>query len=82
MKKRSQEIVNGWFKKSTAGLYADVSAQTITKWIASGLEHSILPSGLVLIHKDSLDVFIQGFAVTGNEVSQIADGIVKELMGR
>jgi hypothetical protein len=73
--------VDGWAKIKPASHYAGVSERTFRTWLKSGLPHSRLPSGTILIRYGEIDKFLEGFLVNVNETDWIVDGILKEMKG-
>jgi helix-turn-helix protein len=70
----------GWFKVKNAAKYADYSERTVRDWLRSGLRHSKLKSGAILIKVEWIDEWLEGHEVVENEVDQITDEIVKEMI--
>ena len=70
----------GWLKVKNAAKYADVSERTLRTWLKSGLRHSRLPSGTILIKIEWLDEFLEENEVeNNNSVEKIAEQVIKNL---
>lgn len=76
---KADRITATWLKIKGAGEYSNMSARTVRGWTKNGLRHVVLPSGVVLIKVEWLDEFLEGFAVDGNEVDAVVDGVLKDL---
>lgn len=61
----------GWAKIKQCAEYAGVSERTLRDWLKEGLEHSRLPSGMLLIRFSNIDSFLKQFSVTGDRDRQI-----------
>jgi hypothetical protein len=70
-----------WLKVVDAAKFSDVKSRTVRGWLKSGLRHSRLPSGLILIKTSDLDSFLEGHRVGDNEVQATVDQIVADLRG-
>jgi hypothetical protein len=68
-----------WLKKHQAGLYSSVSERTVHEWLKSGLRHSRLPSGTILIKRSWLDDFLLKFEATGNQVDDVVNDVCRGL---
>jgi len=68
-----------WVKVKSAASYAGVSPRTVRKWLKSGLRHSQLPSGTVLIQYSAVDEFLNHFEVQENEVDRAVEEIQRDL---
>jgi len=74
--------MRGWAKIKESARYAGVSVRTFRKWIKRGLKHSKLPSGLILVHKNSIDDYICGFEVDENQTAKMVDEVVADFLGK
>jgi hypothetical protein len=70
----------GWLKVKNAAKRADNSERTVRGWLKSGLRHSKLKSGAILIKVEWLDEWIESHEVVENEVEKITDEIMKEMI--
>lgn len=61
--------------------YSGRCEKTLRGWLSSGLRHSRLPSGRILIKYSHIDEFLEKYAVTESEVDRQVDQILRE-MGR
>lgn len=71
--------MNRWGKIKAAATYAGVSERTFRKWLKTGLEHSRLPSGTILIRYSNIDKFLEGYSTSANEVDDFVDSIMAEV---
>jgi len=72
--------MDGWGKVKQSAQYAGVSPRTFRDWLREGLAHSRLPSGTILVHREAIDSFIQGYAVQDNEIDRAVNEISKQML--
>ena len=70
--------MQGWLKIRPSASYCNMSERTLRGWLKEGLKHSRI-KGTVLIKVSDLDQYLKGFAVDGNQVDQLVDGMVRGL---
>jgi hypothetical protein len=70
----------GYLRVRQGAEYAGVSERTFRKWLPSGLRHSVLPSGTILVSYAAIDEWISRFEVTENRVDAIVEQVVNELI--
>jgi predicted site-specific integrase-resolvase len=68
--------MQGWGKIKAAAEYAGIKERTMRNWLKSGLRHSRIPKGTILIKYEWIDEYLEAFAERENRVDQI----VKETM--
>ena len=76
-------MLHGWLKPKNAAKFAGVSERTLRAWLKTGLRHSRLPSGSILIKREWVDEFLQRFEAVQNRpgiVDKIVDEVTSELM--
>jgi len=71
--------MTGWAKVKKAAHYAGISERTFRDWLHSGLKHSRLPSGTILIRYSEIDTYLEQFANDENRLDRIVDEIMAEL---
>ena len=71
--------MQGWCKIKMAAKYSGVSPRTFRSWLKSGLKHSRLPSGTILINYSDVDKYIDTFAVENDEVDEIVNSMIEEM---
>ncbi len=70
----------GWTKIAGACVYAGgVEKRTMRQWCRSGLRHSRLPSGRILIRYADIDQFLERFTAQPDEAERIADETLRGL---
>ena len=72
--------MDGWGKIKPAARYAGVSERTMRDWLKTGLVHSRLPTGTVLIAYSDIDEYLRGFSVTSSDETRILDELCNELI--
>jgi len=72
-------MMQGWFSIRSAAGYCDTSVRTLRGWLRSGLKHSRIKGGKVLVKATDLDDFLSAYEVRGDEVSRIVGKIEKEM---
>ena len=70
--------MDGWAKTKAAAKYAGVSERSFRDWIKTGLRHSRLPSGTILIQYSAIDEFLEHFAGDHNRIDEIVDQVTRE----
>ena len=69
-----------WLKIKGASQYCSLSVRTLRDLLKSGLRHSRLPSGTILIRAVDIDEFFGTFAVKEeSSIDQIVDDVTKDL---
>lgn len=71
--------MTGWAKPKTAAKYAGISVRTLREWLKTGLKHSRLPGGRILIRYSWIDEFLEKFAREGSEVDRIVEEVMEEM---
>ena len=71
--------MNGWGKVKQAARYAGVSERTMREWLKQGLKHSRLSTGTILIRYSDIDDWLEGFAVSDDQVDRFVDEICGDL---
>ncbi len=71
--------MNGWGKIRATSEYAGVSMRTLRDWLKSGLRHSRLPTGTILIRFSAIDEFLESFSTDQNQVDEIVENVCKEM---
>ena len=74
--------MDGWRKVKEAAAYAGISPRTLRDWLKQGLEHSRMPSGTILIHRDQIDKFISRYKATEKKAQKIASEFLKGLTSK
>ena len=69
--------MDGWGKVKQSAQYAGVSPRTFRDWLREGLEHSRLPSGTILVHREAIDSYIKKFLRTENKTEDIVNQIMR-----
>jgi len=69
-------VMRGWAKVKDAAKYAGMSERTFREWLQKGLQHSVLPSGTILLKYSAIDTYLENYSVQENEV----DTLVKDVM--
>ncbi|MBW1697843.1 MAG: helix-turn-helix domain-containing protein [Deltaproteobacteria bacterium] len=75
-------IEAGWLKPRQAAAYAGVSPRTVRSWLKAGLRHARLPSGSILVKREWIDEFLEGFLVDesdGRKIDQLVGEVLNEL---
>jgi hypothetical protein len=72
-------MLDGWGKVKSAAAYAGVSPRTFRDLLKMGLEHSRLPSGTILTHRNAIDTFLQRFSVSETHVDRIANEVMRTM---
>lgn len=69
----------GWFRIKAGAKYAGVSERTLRSWLKTGLRHSRLPTGTILVKREWLDEFLEHYEydTDGSEVNRIVYQICK-----
>lgn len=75
-----EPIIREWFKVKTGANYANVSERTFRDWLKSGLRHSRLKTGTILIRRQWIDEYLTGFEVVENKAEKITDEVCSELL--
>lgn len=70
--------MKAWGKVKTIAERSDVSPRTVRTWLKDGLPYSKI-KGTVLIKFEELDSFLESFSVSGNQVDEIVDEVLKEV---
>ena len=70
--------MDGWGKVRQAAQYAGLKERTFRDLLKTGLLHSRLPSGTILIRFSDIDLFLQKFQVKENQVETLVSEAVKE----
>ncbi len=70
--------MKAWGNVRAGSEYAGVSPQTFRPFLKDGLEHVVLPSGTILVHRDAIDEYLRRFIVKGNKAEQIANEVIKD----
>jgi hypothetical protein len=65
--------MDGWAKIRLIAEYANSSERTVRSWLKSGLRHSRLPSGTILIRYSWVDEFLENHESKENKVDEIVD---------
>jgi len=73
--------MNGWCKIKTAAAYAGVSERTLENWLKQGLKFTRLPTGTRLIKYEWIDIFLEGYADSGNDVDKVVEEVMKGMAG-
>ena len=68
--------MQGWAKVKDAAKYAGMSERTFREWLKNGLQHSVLPTGTILLKYSAVDEYLETYSVQGNEI----DNLVKDVM--
>lgn len=68
--------MKAWGKVKTIAERSDVSIRTVRTWLKDGLPHSKI-RGTILINFEELDSFLESFAVSGNQVDEIVNDVLK-----
>jgi excisionase family DNA binding protein len=68
----------GWLKIKSAAMYADVSPKTVRAWLKNGLKSS-RPGGIILIRREWIDEFLEGFSNTGADIDSTVDNLISSL---
>lgn len=69
--------MKAWGKVKTIAERSDVSPRTVRTWLKDGLPYSRV-RGTILVKFEHLDDFLEGHAVSDNEI----DNIVAEVLGK
>jgi hypothetical protein len=72
--------LRGWLKVRPAASYAGVKERTFRSWFKSGLRHSRLPSGTVLVSIRAIDEYLEKFEVAENRVDAIVNDVMREVL--
>jgi excisionase family DNA binding protein len=67
----------GWLRIKAAAKYAGVSESTFRRWLRKGLRHSKLPSGMILIHIEAIDEFLESYEVR-EDIQELLDDALSE----
>ena len=68
--------MKGWAKVKDAAKYAGMSERTFREWLKKGLQHSVLPSGTILLKYSAVDEYLETYSVQENEI----DTLVKDVL--
>ena len=68
--------MKAWGKVKSVAERSDVSPRTVRTWLKEGLPHYKI-RGIVLIKFEELDSFLESFSVSGNQVDEIVDEVLK-----
>jgi excisionase family DNA binding protein len=74
--------MRGWLKVEEVATYSSVSKRTVEKWLKSGLRCSHLPSRLRLVKPQWVDEYLEKFAVSQDQVEQMANELVAKVQSR
>lgn len=78
--KTTADLAPGWFRPREAAIYSSVSERTVRKWCGRGLRFSKTPTGAILIRREWMDEFLEGFEFCpGETVDGIVDSVMKEI---
>jgi hypothetical protein len=70
----------GWATPKQARPYAaKASERTFRQWLKSGLRHSRLPNGSILVSYAAIDEFLQRYEVSENHIDAVVDEVVREV---
>jgi len=75
-------MLPGWLDIARASEYTCVSPRTLREWLKSGLPHSRVHGGKILIAREALDEFLGSFAVQSNQTEDIVNEIMREFDGK
>jgi hypothetical protein len=67
----------GWLDVNGLTAYCSTGKRTIREWLKMGLKHArVNGTGKILVKREWIDAFLEGFAIANN----ISDTIEKEIM--
>ncbi|MEA3417222.1 MAG: helix-turn-helix domain-containing protein [Thermodesulfobacteriota bacterium] len=66
-----------WGKVKTIAERSDVSARTVRTWLKEGLPYSKV-RGTILIKFDQLDVFLESYSVSDNQIDSIVTEVLRK----
>lgn len=67
--------MKAWGKVKTVAERSDVSPRTVRTWLKEGLPHSKV-RGTILIKFEQLDVFLESYSVSDNQIDRIVDEVL------
>ncbi len=70
--------MDGYGKVRKIAEYMGLSERTVRDLLKRGLRHSRMETGTILIRYQHVDSFLKQYEVTGNEVDQAVDSVLKE----
>jgi hypothetical protein len=68
-----------WHKVKPAARYCGISERLLRDLLKSGLRHSRLPTGTILINELWLDEYLRKYEVQKDEVGSLVDNLLREL---
>ena len=69
--------MQGWLKIKQACKYCNMSERTLRSWLKSGLKHTRLPSGTILIKTTWIDEYLESYEVQENKVDEMVDELMR-----
>ena len=70
----------GWAQIKEAAAYAGVSTRTLRAWLRRGLPFVRVPHGCILIKVADINVWLEGFKESTNEVNQLVEDALEPFM--
>ena len=70
--------MHGWAKIKDAAKYADISERTFRDWLKKGLQHSVLPSGTILLKYSAIDDFLESYSVQENMIDTVVEDVLRD----
>lgn len=74
--------MTGWCKIKKGAEHSNVSERTFRYFLKSGLKHSRLPSGTILIKYEWIDEFLEYYEVKENRVDKIVNETLRDFRRR
>ena len=69
----------GWGKIKVASEYSGLKSRKFRELLKSGLPHSRLPGGCILVKFSDIDGFLEKYAVNNDQINRIVAEAMKDL---
>ena len=70
--------MQGWAKVKDAAKYAGMSERTFREWLKKGLQHSVLPSGTILLKYSAVDEYLENYTVQEKEIDMVVNNVLRD----
>jgi len=70
--------MQGWAKVKDGAKYAGISERTFREWLKNGLQHSVLPTGTILLKYSAVDEYLEIYSVQENEIANLVEDVMRD----